>query len=203
MFGDKLTTANAKINALLAVLASTGFALASAEITDAKTEASALPTADAFKAHLAARETTAITAATAPLTKQVNDLTAASATATAEASAFRAAFTAAGIKLADFVTPATAEGKTDAEKSAAAAATNAASLKLALETAIAQRSSKQIAAAGHPHALDVPPAGPSAEQSDAAPTTKAEFAAGLAARDGKPAERQAYFRRYTSKFHVA
>ncbi len=199
MFGDKLTTANAKITALLGIIAATGFKLNAESISDPKTEASALPTADAFKAHLAEQNKSALSAAVDPLNGQIANLTTAAAVATASVAAFREGLTEAGVKVGEFATAEQGEGNTPEAKAKNAAAKNATMVKTAVETKVAQASAKQIAAAGHPNALDVPP-GKSDEPSAAVtPSNATEFNATLKTIKD-PGERTAYFRKHRAKF---
>ena len=196
MFGDKLTAAHAKITSLVALIAATGFKIDAAAILDPKTEASALPTADAFKAHLAGQTTAAVDAATAPLAATISG----HAPVAAAHASFVEAFTAAGVKLGDFVAADQGQGNTPEAKAKNAAAANTAMIKTAIETRIASASAKQIAAAGHPHALEVP-AGPNADQPSASetPQTKEAFHAALNAITD-PGDRTAYFRKHKAKF---
>lgn len=198
MFGDKLTTANAKISSLVALIVATGFKLDAASVTDPKTEADALPTADAFKAHLAtsakAATDAAVSAAVAPLNTQLATL----AGVSAEATALKTGLADAGVKLGDFVTADKAEGKTPEEKAKAAATANAALVKTAIETSVASKSAKQIAASGHPSALDIAPGGGDAPKATDVPATKADFHATLTSLSG--VERTTYFRKHKAKF---
>lgn len=194
MFGDKLTAANAKITSLVALLASTGFAINAAAILDPKTEASEIPGVDSLKAHLAAQNKSAIAAATDPLNAQIATF----AAGALELAAFKQGIADAGLKVGDFITADKAEGKTPEDKAKAAASANAATVKTAIETAVAGKSAKQIAATGHPHALDVPPGGGEAPKAADVPASKADFHATLDTLKG--AERTAYFRKHKAKF---
>lgn len=194
MFGDKLTAANAKITSLVALIVASGLKLDAAAIADPKTEASALPSVDDFKAHLATQNKTAVDAAVSPLNAQIVTLGADAAAAVA----FRAGFSDAGVKLGDFIAADKAEGKTPEDKAKAAAAANAATVKLAIENAVAGKAAKQIAGAGHPHALDVAPGNGDAPKASDVPADKAAFHATLNTLQG--AERTAYFRKHKAKF---
>lgn len=198
MFGDKLTGATAKIHALVALITASGYTkITAATVADHKTAAEALPSVADYQAHLAAREQTAVEAATAPLATRI----AALEIEAAAAAAYRRGLEEAGIKFtATFATAATAEGETPEAKTAAAAATNAAAVKTAIETAIATRSARAIATTGHPHALDVPP-GDSPRSSSEAPTpsSKEEFHSHLRSIQD-PGDRTAYFRKHKARF---
>jgi hypothetical protein len=191
MFGDKLSTATAKINALVAIIAATGFKIEAATIADAKTEADALPTADAFKAHLEGLTKTAVTNATATIT-------AARDGEVAKNGAIVAGLSAAGVKLGDFKADdfKVAEGKTLADTAGAAA------VKSAVETAIAAKSAKQVAGAGHPNALEVAPETKgNVGDGSATPTNAEEFLATFHALEkSDPGKARAYFRKHNAKF---
>lgn len=194
MFGDKLTAANAKITSLVALIVATGFKLDAASVADPKNEASSLPSADDLKAHLATQNKAAVDAAVSPLNAQIVNLGADAAAAVA----FRAGFSDAGVKLGDFLSADKAEGQAPDEKAKAAATANAATVKLAIENAVAAKSAKQIAAAGHPHALDVAPGNGDAPKATDIPADKTAFHATLNTLQG--AERTAYFRKHKAKF---
>jgi hypothetical protein len=205
MFGDKLTAANAKINALVALIVASGFQKISAEaVADPKTEASALPSVDDFKAHLQTQQKAAVDAAVSPLNAQIaglNTKVGELAGKVADADILREGITGAGVKLGDFVTADKAEGKTPEDKANAAKAANVATVKGAIETAIASKSAKQIAASGHPNAIDVP-AGKQEETSASNPGTPEnaeEFKKNLRAIKD-PGDRQAYYRKHKAKF---
>jgi hypothetical protein len=206
MFGDKLAGAHAKINALVALIVAAGFPKINAETAaDPKTEAKDLPSAEDFKAHLNGQTKAAVDAATGPLNTKIGELNKAAegfAATAAELAAFKTGLADAGVKLGDFVTAATCEGKDDAEKAKNAAAKNAAMVKEAIGVAVAQKSTKQIAAAGHEHALDIKPgeeAGNKGAADEAAPTDKADFHAKLGAiKDA--GKRNTYFRKHKAKF---
>lgn len=200
MFGDKLTTANAKITALLGIIASTGFKLNAEAISDPKTEASAVaPLADAFKTHLGAQQTAAITAATEPLATKLAAADSQLSTLNSQLVAYRDGLSEAGVKLGDFVTSAKADGATDEEKAKAAATANAAMVKTAVANTVAGKSAQQIAGAGHSHALDVAPGGSDTPSAAATPASKADFHAALNA-IADPGERTAYFRKHKARF---
>ena len=198
MFGDRLTAAHAKISSLAALIAATGFKLDLAALTDPKTEATVIPSADEFRAHLAQREKTAVDAAVAPLNVKLGELGAEAFAATA----FRQGLADAGVKVGDFIGADKAEGKTPEEKTKAAAAANAAAVKTAVETAVANQSVRQVAAAGHPNAIPVKPgAGAGANDAKAEPQSREEFSRTLESLAG--AERQTYFRKHRAKFPVS
>ena len=180
MFGNKVAALQGQIAGLDALIASTGFKI------DA--EAATLPTPEAFQAHLKGAQDTATKIA-------LNAKDAALAGAQSEISALRAGFTAAGIKLGEF-SAADYQAKEGETLTPAAAA-----VKSALEGALTPRSTRQIAAAGHPAALDVP-AGESPGSSasaDGEPATAADFKTALdAIKD--PGARTAYFRKHKAKF---
>lgn len=201
MFGDKLSNANAKITALVALIGATGFKIDAATILDPKTEASALPTADAFKAHLTEQGKSAtlaaVEAATAPLNTRIGVLV----VEEAHAVAFRAGIEAAGVKLAGFVTADQAAGDSPEAKAKAAASANAVTVQMAIETAISAKAAKQVAATGHGHALELTP-GAEEQKSANEPGTPAnaeEFKTNLQGIKD-PGARTAYFRKHKAKF---
>lgn len=187
MFGDKLATATAKITALVGLIAATGLKIDAANIADSKTEAGALPGVDTLKAHLAGQEKTAIAAALAPVNAQLS-------AASVELAAYKSALEGAGIALsavtpADFAAP-------SADKPAPAIA----AIQTAVSNAIAARASKQVAASGHPHAIDVPRGNSAAENSaETAPATAEEFLTQLRA-IADPGKRTEFYRKHAARF---
>lgn len=178
MFGDKLAAAQKQIASLTALIASTGF----------KIEAGAEASVEAFKAHLDSQTKTAVDAALAPVAAQA-------ATATVEAAGLRAGIIAAGVKLGEFKAEdfKVGEGKTASDSAAAAG------IKTAIETAVAAKSAKQIAASGHPHALPIANDAPEASGGESVPQSKEEFLKAHAA-IADPGQKTAYFRKYRARF---
>ena len=88
-----------------------------------------------------------------------------------------------------------AEGKTIADTAGAQA------VKLAVETAIAAKSAKQIAATGHPHAIDVPAGDDKAGDTTATPASAADFLATYKSIKD-PGEANAYFRKHSHRFPI-
>ncbi|EIQ01624.1 hypothetical protein OpiT1DRAFT_00196 [Opitutaceae bacterium TAV1] len=191
MFGSKLAAAQERTSALAALVASlnlSGFdaaALANLE--------TALPTAEALGAQIASGRQAAIDAATAPLNTQL-------AAARADAAALRAGLAAAGVRIADTFDAAALAAGPDGAPSAAVAA-----VKDAVTAAVTSAAARQVAAAGHPHALDIPAspsaASDSAADTDTAPATAADFLKAHAAIKD-PAERTTYFRKHAHRFPV-
>lgn len=137
LFGDKLGAANQRNAALTALLAVVGLNVSA----DA-----ALPTPEAFKATLDQKTKEAVDAALAPVNAQL-------ATANSKSAAFTAGLSAAGVKLGDFKAE-DFTAKKDAKEGDLNGAASA--VKLAVETAIAAKSAKQIAGSGHEGVLDTP-----------------------------------------------
>lgn len=182
MFGNKLAAAQDRIATLTALLAVTGIKI--------EGEA-ALPTPEALSAHLAAENKAAAETA---LVDALAPVQSALAAAQAERDALRAGLAAAGIKLGDF----TAADHALAEGASETAAT--AAVKSAVETAITARAARQIAATGHPHALDIKPGeGSASADASSAPSSSEEFMSAFnAIKD--PAEKTAYFRKHSRRF---
>ena len=183
MFGDKKAAATAdrlaRVSSLLTVA---GIA-----------EGAELPTPEAFRAQLENGRNAAITEATAPLQTALD-------AAKSENTAFRAALAAAGIVFAGEQNAGAiqlAEGETLAGKVTAA-------IQTAVSTAATKSAAKQVAASGHPNAIEVPSdkqAGNNGDASAETPASAEEFMKAHAAITD-PAKKTEYFRKHAHRFPV-